>query len=88
MEAMRHSVKAKVQWLYRSGCYQAHSQKFAMGGFVWGVFGLSPQPPKTDGGLGVKPPAAEGQGWGLGTKPSALKNFAFFCKNNLNLRLF
>ena len=57
-------------------------------GFVWGVWGLSPHPPKTDEGLRAKPPAARGQGWGLGAKPPALKNFAFFCKNNLNLRLF
>ena len=45
-------------------------------------------------GLGAEPPAAEGQ-WGsggeapscrrhggVGAEPPALKNFAFFCKNN------
>ena len=79
MEATRHGVKAKAQWSYPSGCYQARSQKFAIGGFVY--------PLKTDKGLGAKPPAARGQGSGLGAKPLALKNFAFFCKNNLNLQL-
>ena len=88
MEAMRHGVKAKAQWSFPSGCYQARSQKFAIGGFVRGVWGLRPHLPKTDEGLGVKPLATRGQGWGLGAKPPVLENFAFFCKNNLNLRLF
>ena len=67
-------------------CYiQARSQKFAMGGAVLGVWGRSPQPPEANGGLGAKPPAAGG--WGFGGKaPSrrrhggvlALENFAFF----------
>ena len=53
---------------------QARSQKFAMGGAVWGVWGRSPQPPEANGvwgrspqlpeagGLGAKPPAAGGTG--------------------------
>ena len=48
---------------------QARSQKFAMGG---GLFGR--QPPEANRGLGAKPPA--------------LENFAFFCKNNFILGLF
>ena len=50
-----------------------------------GVWGLSPHPPKTDEGLGRSP---QRPGVGSGAKPPALENFAFFCKNNLNLRLF
>ena len=78
---------------------QARSQKFAMGGAVWGVWGRSPQPPEANGGLGAKPPAAGGWGFGgkapsrrrhggLGAEPPALENFAFFCKNNFILGLF
>ena len=78
---------------------QARSQKFAMGGAVWGVWGRSPQSPEANGGLGAKPPAAGGWGsggkapsrrrhGGLGTEPPALENFAFFCKNNFILGLF
>ena len=67
-------------------CTQARSQKFAMGGCF--------------GGLGAEHPAAGGQ-WGsggedpscwrhggLGAEPPALKNFAFFYKNNLILEVF
>ena len=68
---------------------QARSQKFAMGGAVLGVWGRSPQPPEANGGLGAKPPAAGGWGFGgkapsrrrhggVGAEPPALKNFAFF----------
>ena len=68
---------------------QARSQKFAMGGAVLGVWGRSPQPPEANGGLGAKPPAAGGWGFGgkapsrrrhggLGAEPPALENFAFF----------
>ena len=50
------------------------------------------------GGLGAKPPAAGGWGFGgkapsrrrhggLGTEPPALEKFAFFCKNNFILGL-
>ena len=78
---------------------QARSQKFAMGGAVWGVWGRSPQPPDASEGLGAKPPAAGGWGFGgkapsrrrhggLGAEPPALENFAFFCKNNFILGLF
>ena len=78
---------------------QARSQKFAMGGAVLGVWGRSPQPLEANGGLGAKPPAAEGWGFGgiapsrrrhggLGAMPPALENFAFFCKNNFILGLF
>ena len=78
---------------------QARSQKFAMGGAFWGVWGRSPQPPEANGGLGAKPPAAGGWGFGgkapsrrrhggLGAEPPALENFAFFCKNNFILGLF
>ena len=70
---------------------QARSQKFVMGGAVWGVWGQSPQPPETNGGLGAKLPAAGGWGFGgkapsrrrhggLGAEPPALENFAFFAK--------
>ena len=47
-------------------CMQARSQKFAMGGAGWGVWGRSPQPLEANGGLGAKPPAAGG--WGFGGK--------------------
>ena len=78
---------------------QARSQKFAMGGAIWGVWGRSPQPLKANGGLGAEPPAARGWGFGgkapsrrrhggLGAEPPALENFAFFCKNNFILGLF
>ena len=71
--------------------YQARSQKFAMEGAVWGVWGRSPQPLEANGGLGAKPPAARGWGFGgkapsrrrhggLGALPPALENFAFFAK--------
>ena len=53
---------------------QARSQKFAMSGAVFGIWGRSPQPPEANGGMGSKPPA--------------LENFTFFCKNNLILELF
>ena len=46
---------------------QAHSQKFTMGwGLCLGIRGRSPQPPKANRGMGGKPPA--------------LENFAFFSK--------
>ena len=78
---------------------QARSQKFAMGGAVWGFWGWSPQPPEANGGLGEKPPAAGGWGFGgkapsrrrhggLGAEPPAPEKFAFFCKNNFILGLF
>ena len=78
---------------------QARSQKFVMGGAVWGVWGRSPQPPEANGGLGAKPSAAGGWGsggkapsrrrhGGLGAEPPALETFAFFCKNNFILGLF
>ena len=68
-------------------------------GAVFGFWGRSPQPPDVNGGLGAKPPAAEGWGFGgkapsrrrhggLGAEPPALENFAFFCKNNFILGLF
>ena len=52
-----------------------------------------------NGGLGAKPPAAGGWGFGgkapsrqrhkgVGAEPPALENFAFFCKNNFILGLF
>ena len=75
MEAMRHGVKAKAQWSYPSGCYQGCSQKFAIGGFVWGVWGLSPHPLKTDEGLGAKPPAARGGVWGQSPQHSKILHF-------------
>ena len=53
---------------------QARRQEFAMGGgAVLGVWGQSPQLPEARG---------------LEAKPPALKNVAFFCKNNLILELF
>ena len=78
---------------------QARSQKFAMGGAVWGVWGRSPQPPEANGGLGAKPPAAGGWGFGgktpsrrrhggLREEPPVLEKFAFFCKNNFIFGLF
>ena len=68
-------------------------------GAVLGVWGQSPQPPETNGGLGAKPSAAEGWGFGdkapsgrrhggLGAEPPALENFAIFCKSNFILGLF
>ena len=67
---------------------QARSQKFAMGGAVWGsgggapsrrrpmgVWGRSPQPPEA-GGLGAKPPAAGGTGvWGRSPQRSKILHF-------------
>ena len=69
------------------------------GGAVWGVWGRNPQPPEANGGVGAKPPAAGGWGFGgkapsrrrhggLGAEPQALENFACFCKNNFILGLF
>ena len=69
------------------------------GGAILGVWGRSPQPPEANGGLGAKPPATGGWGFGgkapsrrrhggLGAEPPALENFAFFCKNNFILGLF
>ena len=52
------------KWLFLWQTTQARSQKFAMGEAVLGVWGRSPQPPEANGGLGAKPPA--------------LENFAFF----------
>ena len=83
----------RLNWLA-----QARSQKFAMGA-VWGVWGRSPQPLEANGGMGAKPPASGGWGFGgkapsrrrhggLGAEPPALENFAFFCKNNFILGLF
>ena len=62
--------------------FQARSQKFAMGGAVFGVWGRSPQPPEANGGLGVwgkspQPPEARGSGGGA---PSAPKFCIFFAK--------
>ena len=55
---------------------QARSQKFAMGGAVWGVWGLSPL---EAGGLGALPPAAGGTGvWGR--SPQRSKILHFFAK--------
>ena len=68
------------------------------GGLFWGSWGGAPicgRPleiwersplPLEAGNLGAKPPAAGGTG--SGSKPPALDNFAFFCKNNLILGLF
>ena len=92
------SIQQQKQEFHRCPV-QARSQKFAMGGAVWGVWGRSPQPPEANGGLGAKPPAAGGWGFGgkapsrrkhggLGAEPPALENFAFFCKNNFILGLF
>ena len=79
---------------------QARSQKFAMGGGLFGgsgggassrrrpmrVWGRSPQLPEA-GGLGAKPPASGGtEAWGL--RPQRLKILHFFCKNNFVLGLF
>ena len=72
---------------------QARSQKIAMGACLGGLKA------EANGGLGAKPPAAGGWGFGgsapsrrrhggLGAKPLALENFAFFCKNNFILGLF
>ena len=69
--------------------FQARRKKFAMRGAVLGVWGRSPQPPEANGGLGAKPSAAGGWGFGgkapsrwrhggLGAEPPALKFFAFF----------
>ena len=57
----------------------ARSQKFAMGGGLFGgVWGRSPQPPEANGGLGEKPPAAGG--WGFGGKAENLHFFAKITK--------
>ena len=55
-----------------------------MRGLFGGSVGGTPQLMETNGDLGAKPPAAEG----TRAEPQALKNFAFFCKNNLILGLF
>ena len=58
-------------------------------GAVLGFWERSPQPPDANEGLGAKPPAAGGWGFGgkvpsrrrhgsLGAEPPALENFAFF----------
>ena len=60
--------------ILQSACTQARSQKFAMGGIIWGSGGKAPSRRRL-GGLGAELPA--------------LENFAFFfCKNNLILGLF
>ena len=60
---------------------QARSQKFAMGGLFAGVWGRSPQPPEANGGWGFggKTPSRRRHG-GVGAKPPALENFAFFLR--------
>ena len=59
--------------------WAAHSQKFAIAGAVWGVWGRSLQPPKATGGLGAKPLAAGGTGvWRR--NPQRLKILHFFSK--------
>ena len=94
-ELLRNQLKGKYNYNCSNACKdaqcctQARSQKFAMGGAVLGVWGRSPQPPEANGGLGAKPPAAGGWGFGgkapsrrrhggLGAEPPALENFAFF----------
>ena len=66
-------------------CFQARSQKFAMGGCFGG---LEAKPPAAGGwGFGAKPPAAGGTGvWGQSLQRSKILHF--FCKNNLILGLF
>ena len=51
-----------------------------MRGLFWGSVGGTSQPTETNGGVGAKPLAAGD----TGAEPQALKNFAFFCKNNFN----
>ena len=72
---------------------QVRSQKSAMGA-VLGVWGRSPHPPKANGGLGAKLPAAGGL-WGkppaaggtevMGRSPSARK-FCIFLQKQLHFR--
>ena len=67
---------------------QVRSQKSAMGA-VLGVWGRSPHPPKANGGLGAKLPAAGGL-WGkppaaggtevMGRSPQRSKILHFFAK--------
>ena len=64
---------------------QARSQKFAMGGLFWGSGGGAPSR-RRPMGLGAKPPAAGGLGYGGGA--SSAQNFCIFCKMNLILELF
>ena len=64
---------------------QARSQKFIMGG--GGLFGESGGGAAGGSGFGGKAPSRRRHG-GLGAEPSALENFAFFCKNNFILGLF
>ena len=77
---------------------QARSQEFAMGG-CFGDLGADSPAAGGEWDLGAKLPAAGGWGSGgkapsrrrhrgLGAEPPALGNFAFFCKNNLILKLF
>ena len=85
--------------LYYIGLPRRVARNSQWGGAVWGVWGRSPQPPEANGGLGAKPPAAGGWGFGgkapsrrrhggVGAEPPALENFAFFCKINFILGLF
>ena len=91
---VNHSVLkllGRIQPNYWGRYIKARSQKFAMGGLLWGsgggapsrrrpmgVWGRSPQPPEA-GGLGAKPPAAGGTGvWER--SPQRSKILRFFAK--------
>ena len=57
------------------------------GGGCFGGLGAELPAAGSQRGSGSKAPSRRRQG-GLGAEPPALKNFAFFCKNNLILELF
>ena len=74
------------QFTFSHVTVQVRSQKFAMGGGLFG--GSRDEAPAAGGwGFGGKAPSRRRHG-GLGKEPPALKNFAFFCKNNIILGLF
>ena len=75
--------------VYTKKWNHACSQKFAMEGVNFWVWGRSLQPPKANGGWGSggEAPSRRKHG-GLGAEPPALENFAFFCKNSSILELF
>ena len=53
-------------------------KKFTMGGLFgdWGIWGLRPQAPKANGGLGANPPTA--RGWGFEGKAPSARKFCIF----------
>ena len=65
---------------------QAPSQKFAMGGLIWGSRGGAPAAGGQWGSGGNAPCRRRHEG--LGAEPPAFEIFSFFCKNSIILGLF